>query len=139
MPEPSETIAAECRALTHALLCRDPSPEVARRYAAANRKLFGEHAPRSAALSFARRHPWSAGLLDAACGWRRPDDTLRRKMLILSAVLETTTTHANHFLPAHRGLPAMFALLFWNGAKGVAKALAGAMLLPVADRAARRR
>jgi hypothetical protein len=65
------------------LIDREPAEELVARYCRANQELFagqGNDADR-AVLDFARRHPWSIGMLDAAAGLTAHDSQLRRKLL----------------------------------------------------------
>lgn len=83
----------------------------------------------SAALRLARRHPRLLPLLDAGCALVRPDDPLRRWLLLAAAVLETDPAHARRFLPRRRSLPSLAATIAWHGVRGALLAVAGCALL----------
>ena len=89
--------ADEVQCFTRYLIGGEPPAGVAERYALALEKLGLRGG--SAALDFARRRPWALGPLDAACALLRPDDVLRRRLLALAAILETTPQCAPRFMP----------------------------------------
>ena len=119
------------------LVGRDPPAELVARYARANRLLFRRPASEAdeALVAFVRRHPWSVSLLDAACGWLRPGARLREKIVVMAAVLETTPEFADEFLPHTAGPAALITRLAGLGLVAAARALLGALLLPIALRA----
>jgi hypothetical protein len=87
-------------------------------------------------LAWVRRHPWSVGPLDAACGLARPGGALRNRVLLMAAVLETTPEFADDFLPHHLGPLALAARVGVAGVLAVANALGGLLLLKLAVRPA---
>jgi hypothetical protein len=126
-----DLLAAEARLFGRYLVGRDPEPAVVERYGAANRALFAAPLPPedAAALAFARAHPWSVGMLDAASGLLRPGGPLRSKILLMAAILETTPEHADEFLPRHVGPMALVVKVGAAGITAVAEAIFGAVLL----------
>jgi hypothetical protein len=88
----------------------------------------------AAVLAWVRRHPWSLGPLDAACGLVRPGGTLRNRVLLMAAVLEASPEFADDFLPRHLGPLALVARVAVAGMVAVANALGGLVLLRVAVR-----
>ena len=56
-----------------------------------------------ALLAFARRRPWSWRYLDAAMGLLRPTSLLRRKVLLMTAILEVSPAFARRFEPSGLG------------------------------------
>jgi hypothetical protein len=128
--------AVEARIFARYLVGRDPSPSHVERYVAASRTHFPDPvAPDDAAvLAWVRRHPWSVGPLDAACGLVRPGGTLRNRVLLMAAVLEATPDFADDFLPHHVGPLALVARVGITGAVAVANALGGLLLLKLAVR-----
>ncbi len=126
----SEDLTVECRVLTRYLLSRSPSSAVVERYARA----CAAFAPpgRIDVLRFALRNPWAIGPLDAACGFLDPTNELRKRLLLLSAILETTTEHADRFLPRPRALPLLLLELGYHGTLALLKLLLGVILLPIA-------
>lgn len=85
-------------------------------------------------LGFVRRHPWSLGPLDAAAALLDPSGQLRSRVLVMAALLEATTSHADDFLPRAFALPALFLRLAASGSAAVAAALVGVLLWPWAGR-----
>jgi hypothetical protein len=134
----SETLRTEASLLARYLSGRDPGAEIADRYARACRALFvEEHSARDAALmGFALRHPWSLPCLDAACGLVDPQSLLRRKLILMLALLETTPDHVDLFLARPRPRASVIARLMVWGAASLLKAGAGLLLLPLARRRA---
>ena len=116
-----------------------PADVLVARYVAANQSLFPEPiGPRDAAcLDFACGHPWSVAFLDAASGLFRPQSLLRKKLLVMAAILEATTTHATDFMPRPRSTPMLVAILAWNGITGAFRATVGALVLTVVERGRR--
>jgi hypothetical protein len=55
-------------------------------------------------------------------------------VLVTAAILETTTTHADDFLPRTVSLPALFWRLAVSGATAVVLAALGALLWPLVRR-----
>jgi hypothetical protein len=128
--------SVEGRIFGRYLVGRDPSPAHVERYAAASRTHFPEPlAPRDAAvLAWVRRHPWSIGPLDAACGLAQPGGALRNRVLLMAAVLEASPEFADDFLPHHLGPLALAARVGIAGVVAVANALGGLLLLKLAVR-----
>lgn len=48
--------------------------------------------------AFAIAHPWSIGPLDAAMALLAPQAPLRRKLIVMAAILEARPQHADRFL-----------------------------------------
>jgi len=85
--DPAE-LRTEAIAFSRYLVGSEPSEELIARYCEANRELFAGEEDRGV-VEFARRHPWSIPLLDArfALGGT---SLLRKKLLVMMAILETT-------------------------------------------------
>jgi hypothetical protein len=86
-------------------------------------------------LDFARRRPWSIGLLDAAAALLDPGGLLRCKVLVMSALLEATPAHADDFLPRSASAPALIWRLASSGTVAVLQAAVGALLYRLVGRA----
>ncbi len=114
----------EFRVFSHYLIGVRPSRTLAERYAKACSTLFQDE-PSSAILSAARRMPALLGPLDAACGLLSPDNGLRKRLLLAAAILETTTTHADFFLPRNQPRLLIAAATMWHGVRAVLKVTAG--------------
>ena len=129
-------LEAEAHIFGRYLVGRPPGADVVARYRDACRALWpGAASPGDARrLAFVRRHPWSAGPLDAAAALLEPAGQLRSRVLVTAAILETTTVHADDFLPRTLSLPALFWQLAVSGTAAVAQALLGVLLWPLAGR-----
>src|SRR5207244_2211517 len=129
---PPAELEMEAFTFTRYLVGRPPPPELVARYCEANATLFTTPvAPIDAALvAFVRRHPWSVGILDAAVGLRRPGSLLRNKILVMTAILETSPAFADEFLtPPVR--PVVLALrVAALGTLAVARTVLGLVLYP---------
>jgi len=132
----ARALEGEAIAFTRYLLGRTPPAELVARYSEASRVLFGAPAsPADAAvLGFARRHPWSVGYLDAAAGLLRPAGLLRAKILVMSAILETSPAFADEFLP--RSVPpfSLAVQLVVSGTAAVVRTAVGVALHAAAVR-----
>src|SRR5438477_612973 len=129
----------EARLFARYLVGRPPPAELVERYRAANAAIFTEPVARedAALVAFARRHPWSVSLLDAASGLLRPGSLLRNKILLMAAILETSPAFADEFLPRDaRPLRLLLALLA-HGTLAVARAALGAVVYAAAVSLAR--
>lgn len=135
MPDHS-VLEAEARIFARYLVGRVPAADVVARYCDASRALWPD-APgpgNAERLAFVRRHPWSVGPLDGAAALLDAGGQLRSKVLVMAAILETTTAHADDFLPRTVSLPALFWRLAASGTMAVALAVLGALLWPLAGR-----
>ena len=92
---------AEARVFSRYLLKTDPAPEMIDRYVAAHDRLFtdGVDPGEKRIVEFARRHPWAVGPLDAASGILQPQSVLRKKILVMAAILEASPRFIDSFLP----------------------------------------
>lgn len=119
----------ECRLFARYLIGVRATREIARRYRQAHVHRFDELEPPSVALAYSLRHPRLLGFIESACGIARPEDVLRRKLLVMSAILETMPEHADLFLPRHIPLFPLLARLGWNSSRAIVKAAVGLFLL----------
>ena len=110
--------------------------DVLERYARASTLVFHGSPPPGdlAVLRFIQRRPWSLPLLDAAVGLIDPDSLLRKKLLLVVAILEATPAHVETFTPRPSSRIAVISRLAVWGASSVLKALAGLAILPLARR-----
>ena len=100
-----------------------PSEELAERYATAHAHVLREPPTPAdeAILAFVHAHPWSLPLLDAGTALMRSAPRLRRKLLVMMAILEATPEHADATLPQD-GVP-LPRLVLRLGRAGAAAAL----------------
>jgi len=134
-PRRSENeLAAECVVLARYLVGQEPTREIVDRYIAANRILLLDQSRDQAELEFIHRHPSALPLLDAAAGFLKPESTLRKKALLLIAILEATPAHADFFLGSPQHPIQLCCSLAWQGTRAAAKALIGIPLMWVVRR-----
>lgn len=139
------TIATDLRAeavqLARYLAGVAPSEELVERYARAHAEVLRPPTPADrAVLAFVRAHPWSLPLLDAGTALVRGAPLLRRKLLVMMAILEATPEHADRTLPVDGlGLPRLALRLGRAGATAAVKLGAGAALALAVTRRARGR
>jgi hypothetical protein len=110
-------------------------PAAIERYVAASRTVFAASpAARDLAIvNFVTRHPWSLRFLDSAAACIAPRTLLRKKLLLMLALLETTTTHAQAFVATPRSrLSVVFRLLWWMACDGC-ETVVGLVLWPFAQ------
>lgn len=82
-------------------------------------------------FAFVMLNTWSLGLIDSALAFSGPNHILRKKLLVMSAVLECRPNYASLFLPKKRSWFYFIAFL-WIGFRGVCKAVFGKLLMLVA-------
>lgn len=128
----------EARVFGRYLVDASPAPDVIERYRAAVATLWPSPParPDAALLAFVRRHPWSVAPLDAAATLVDRTGALRSRVLLAGALLETTTAHADDFLPRTVSMPALLGRLAASGISTALLAVAGLALWPIARRGA---
>lgn len=130
------TLGEECRVFTRYLTGRDPSPYILAKYVDAHRVLPGLSAPepREAwTVRWAAGSPLRARLADAAARRRDPRGLLRRKLVLLLAILETAPeTHALIDRTPASSLAGALVTLAWTGLVGVAVTVAGLIVCGLA-------
>jgi hypothetical protein len=97
-------VEQEARLFGRYLLDRDPADELIRRYAAGSEVLFRDSAATDDLLGFVLRHPRTLPFCDAAAGLMRRDSLLRKKILLMAAILEASVDNAEDFLTPPPGL-----------------------------------
>ncbi len=131
-PVPSQALIEEGRLFARYLLGRGvgrgaPAREAPERYARACVVLFGDSEPADEVelVRFARHHPWSLPLLDAASGLLQPRTLLRRKLVLMLAILEATPTHVSVFTPGPVPRAKLLARVLLLGLASLLKAAGG--------------
>jgi len=126
-PRGDAELAAECLVFARYLLGKRPPQELVERYIAANRSLIreGESGPGGPELRFVRRHPSTLPFVDAAAGLLKPESLLRRKLLVMTAILEATPVYADFFLREPGGPLSVFGKLLWQGIRSAVKITLG--------------
>lgn len=117
--------------LARYLIDAKPSDALVERYIRANAKVLTEPPTVRdvAVLAFVHRHPWSLGLLDAGTAFTRGAPLLRRKLVVMMAILEATPEHIDETAPVtDSGIPLLVWRLGRAGAKAAAKLVLGTAL-----------
>ena len=130
----TQTLEREARRLGRYLVGDDLPQELVERYQEANLALFPERpsAADGAILEFVRRHPWSLAPRESALGQIPPDALLRRKLVVMMAILETEPRFAGDFEALAPGRPGAVLRLMGLGLSSAAKVTAGILLYPFA-------
>lgn len=117
----------EARVFARYLLGRETAPHLLDRYVRAHEALGPAlRSGRGArAVALAATRPWLLPFLDAAASLVDPQGLLRKKLLILLAILETSPEHVEAFAPRPRPRALVLARLFAWGAAAALKAAAG--------------
>jgi len=129
-----EALEAEARRFGRYLMGGDLPEALVERYREANLALFPDlPSPADAAvLEFVRRHPWSLPPLESALGLIRPGALLRRKLVVLLAILETEPRFADSFGALTPGRPGAVLRLLGLGLSSTVKLAGGFLLYPFA-------
>ncbi len=126
----------ECVVFTSYLVGLRPDAYVRRRYAEAHATVPGLEAVdrfEAILIGFARRHPALTKMADAYARIFRPASSLRRKLVLLLAILESTSPTSDEVDRAVGGSPASVALrLVGRGLTAIASLAAGTILLTAA-------
>lgn len=126
-------LADECRVITRYLSDRFPDARLIHRYIEAHRILLGgpEDPVEIARMVFVHRNPWSLPFLDAASGLLRPHSLLRRKVLLMTALLEAAPEFTDLFVPREMSVPRLLWCMAGYGISSLAKLLVGCFLHPL--------
>ena len=125
--------AREARLFGRYLLDRDPPADLINRYVAASEQLFpGEPSAGDAALlAFVARNPTALPFVDAAAGFLRPGSLLRKKILLMAAILEASVHYSSEFLAPPPGRVRTVLSLAWYSLSAALKLVIGALILAV--------
>jgi hypothetical protein len=129
----TDPLETESLAISQYLLAVRPGRDLVQRYRDANAELCPEQPAWQdrAMLDFVRRHPRSLPLFDAASGVLRPHSLLRRKILVMMAILETTPQFAAHFDTENAGRLQVLAKLGAYGLRSVVTTVAGLLMYAI--------
>lgn len=106
-----------------------PSEKTVSLYVSANeQKPVRLSAKEEKILAFMLRNRRTIGMIDGALAFSNPSGGIRRKLLYMSAILETQPEYADLFLPKARSF-GYNVFIFWVGFRAVSKAVAGKFLL----------
>jgi hypothetical protein len=125
-----DPLAQECARIVRYLVGAEPGPELVERYRRAHEELFRDppSGEDQALLDAVRRHVWCLPFLDAATGLAAADSRLRRKILLVVALLETDPALAARFEPESLSLPVLIVRVGLAGVSAVLKAVVGLAL-----------
>jgi hypothetical protein len=118
------------------LVGRPLAEHLIERYVRANQALFASQRGDAdhAVLAFARRHSWSVAMLDAATGITGGDSLLRKKLLVMTAIVETTPEYVELTAPRADGWLALVRDVGAAGARTALEVAAGLALAAVVRR-----
>lgn len=139
-PVDAAPLREEAARLGRYLVGAPPSDELVERYARAHEQVLRDPPTPAdeAILGFLQAHPWSLPLLDAGTALVRSAPLLRRKLLVMTAILEATPEHVDRMLPGGGvSLPRLALRLGRAAASSGVKLIAGAALAAAVVRAAR--
>lgn len=84
-------------------------------------------------LNFALNHPWSVGMLDGGSALIRPHTELRRRLYVLTAILEATPEYAHLFMTQQRS-PLYLVVILFSGIRACLRAIAGIIFIKILGR-----
>lgn len=129
-------LAHECRVFTQHLIGTAPTPyaiDVYARAHAASARFIGQSTLDAVLVALARRHWLAARVVDGYARLLAPSGLLRRKLVLVLAILETSAPHYQRIdSPLAQGPAATMAALAVRGVLGVLGAAVGCIvLLPI--------
>jgi hypothetical protein len=122
------TLSEEAKLFAKYLLDVEPSQELISRYIAAHDAL-PELGADTRELRFARQHAWALPFLDAAIGFWCRDSVVRKKMLLMAAILEATPGSAEFFLSSPSSPLRVLRDCAWQAMRASVKLVIGMPLL----------
>jgi hypothetical protein len=109
--EPGASLSAtEAAVFARYVVNRDITPAARDLYGRAKQKLGYDNEDRT--TSFAIEHPWSIPALDGALALLNPDGLLRKRLLLMAAILETQPEYCDAFLPRDRSRWEAFGIAY---------------------------
>ena len=129
-----ERLVSEAELFGRYLLGERPVQDAVTLYVRAAATLFGQAAhDDDPVLRFVLRHPWSLTMLESALALRDPEAPLRRRLLVMFAIIEVQPRYSDRFMAFDHRLIDVLRVAIRLGLNGMA-ALAGLVLLPIAAR-----
>jgi len=134
--EEVKILEKECRLITRYLIEEEPSQEFISTYIMGNSSLLSDPQLEEdlSIMSFIRQYAWVLPFMDAACGILRPRSLLRKKILLMVAILEASPHYINHFLPEAVSGPRFFFSMLRYGVQAGVKVILGFCIYPMAIR-----
>jgi hypothetical protein len=96
---PPHSARVEALAISRYLVNRDCPEEMVERYERGRAAIGDGRWDADDVSAFAFRHHWSLSFLDAASPFVRGGESLRERVLLMAAILETSPVFASEFLP----------------------------------------
>lgn len=132
--ERTARLAKDCRLLVLYLTDREPTIELMERYRNATELKLRDPGVDEAEWHCAQRNPRLLPYLDAAAALVRPQSTLRQRIYLMAALLETLPVFSDEFLPRQRKPLDLLASVIWNATTSTVKAAIGLPLLALVRR-----
>ena len=131
MPEAIPVDEREFAIFSRYLLGEPGAERLKPHYEAAARRLAASaFSPRSTAtMAMVLAKPSALPYIDAACGFVDPANTLRRRLIVLTAVLEASPEHTRHFLHQGENRAQIFRTLAIIGLQSAWHTSVGAVML----------
>lgn len=131
-----QELDSECVLITKYLVNQTPPAELIERYRAAHAKLLGDAGSERdlAIIAFTQKHPWSLRYIDAAVAVLRPNALLRKKILVMMAIVETAPHYVEYFIPKRTPLIKIILNMVWYGTATMCSFLIGVCIYPLAAR-----
>jgi len=129
-----ESWASECRLLCRYLIDCEPTADLIARYRAGVRLKLADGELDDADWRWARRHPRCIAYLDAAAALTPRSSSLRARLYVLAALVETMPVHADRFLPRRASKTRLLTALAWQATRVGCKAVIGLPMLAWARR-----
>lgn len=126
-------LRTEARVFGRYLVGEAPSEVLVERYCAANHAIE-EVQGDDEIVAYVRQHPWSVSLLDAAAGLTAVGSLLRKKLLVMTAIVETTPELIEKTEPRSVGLPQLAVRLGVAGVRTAFEVTAGLALSAMVKR-----
>src|SRR5687768_13460011 len=125
--------AREAVVFARYLLDREPPEDLINRYVAASEQVFPSEPSGgdAALLAFVARNPAALPYVDAAAGFLRPGSLLRKKILLMAAILEASVRYSTEFLAPPPGRLRTVLSLAWYSLSAALKFAIGALILAV--------
>lgn len=139
-PDPSreelKKLENECQLFTRYLVDEAPSQEIINMYIMGNSSLLSDSQLDTdlSLVAFIRQYDWALPFLDAACAILQPHSLLRKKILLMVAILEASPHYTKHFLPERVSMVRFFFTMVRYGFQTGLKIVFGFCIYPLATR-----
>jgi len=111
------------------LIGSSPSPADIARYRDAAAARHADDDAADARWHWIRRHPWALASLDAASALFERRSSVRQRIYLMAAILETSPVHAEFYLRPSHGRLRLVVDLAWQAASAALKVCLGILLL----------